>query len=489
MRCAQKGQLIRRSIMLESMGFLRVEYVRRSIVLPGIHLRPQVTARESREHGHECDPFPRSTTRCSMPISAGHPNAEVLALRPSHRQPWFPYHRPGIFRAPQRDSVFVRQALRVTRLAGSGRCPMHPVGYRGRVTQSMHRFLPLAIEPRFHQFELVVPYSPNGKAATHWHCRQFPGISSTGNSCGQRHSRDRAGKTCQASLMIPLLLYTLGWLALVGADSFRNQFSLFVDSYARDPLLAFFWLSMLLIVVQILALWIPVLALRLVMGRAKAHFRKEADDLALHVREQKKILRSTSTTRDQKERAAMALEHALNAYRDHDDVPLWPISGTTLSKHLLHFWGLAAFLGISTSEGLVQKVQRVLADGSPVQIEVRNSSSLPLTLSYEGYSRCWERGNFPDESWELGPGEKSGPYESEALVTRCTESEANPYFTLWVATSEPIGGPIVIASDSSENCERRADMHCLRLLAAPLGIETRIERNEDNGVWTIEVLP
>lgn len=291
----------------------------------------------------------------------------------------------------------------------------------------------------------------------------------------------------EAGLMIPLLLYTLGWLAILGAGGATLVIPEFDEIYrGHQPLRVFLWLSAFLVVLQILTLWLPVFALRVIMGRAREEARVDADAVAMNVTNLKRRLLDENTSPNEKEEIAKELTFALDAYRDHENMPLWPISGRTLGTHLMHLWSLVAFLGIVTTEDIQSKSIDWLVAGTPVRVAFVNDSSVPLTLSYLGPERCWYQGTIP-EKLKLEAGETSEPYKSEALSHRCKGELAPPFFSVWIdKKSKPIG-PISIGTRVDENCGDSDGAPCLSAITKLSGIRATITKDADDGVWTVRL--
>ena len=309
----------------------------------------------------------------------------------------------------------------------------------------------------------------------------------------------------EVGLLVPMLVYTLGWLGLAGWGGLLRVFPEFYWTYETlsggRPLDVFLALSALLVGLQLVALWVPVVALRIVMGRTREELREDADRVAFDVRSLKEKLLDPETPAERKKELADELGFALEAYRDHEDMPLWPISGRTFWRHVLHLWSLVAFLGIYTAEDLHARTLDLLAvrepsAGVPVRLAVRNDTSGPVEFVYLGPERCWERGTLPLRPVAVAAGERSRVHESRALTGGCGAAGLDAYFWLWLRWDGAAGGegavprasgPVLIAASSE--CAVEAEATCLRVLDGPRALAVSVDHAGSAGAWQLRIAP
>ncbi len=170
--------------------------------------------------------------------------------------------------------------------------------------------------------------------------------------------------TYEASLLVPPLVYTLSWLAISGSEVCRTRYWSVCDasdpnmnlvSHTASPAIVFFWFSLILIVLQILALWWPMLVLRFHMEHARTIVRNWLDAMA---RKSADLRFKVVNSQDPQERRELAeqLANALEAYKDYQSIPLWPISRDTVKSHLVQLWTLLVFLGVVHQENTIWPV-------------------------------------------------------------------------------------------------------------------------------------
>jgi len=164
--------------------------------------------------------------------------------------------------------------------------------------------------------------------------------------------------TYEASLLVPPLVYTLSWLAISGSKICKTPYwsvcnatdtNMIPLSHTANPVTVFFWFSLILIVLQILALWWPMLALRFHMEHARTIVRNRLDSMARKAADLRFKVVNSQDPEERKE-SADQLANALEAYRDYQSIPLWPISPDTIKSHLVQLWTLLAFLGVVHQE-------------------------------------------------------------------------------------------------------------------------------------------
>ena len=128
----------------------------------------------------------------------------------------------------------------------------------------------------------------------------------------------------------------------------------------------YFWFCLILIILQLLSLWWPVLALRMRMGRARIIVKAKMDTIARHTAELRFTVVNSDEAEERKD-SAEKLAQALEAYQDYQDLPLWPISRETLKTHLAQLWTVIAFLWIVYQEDkiwpIVRKFLKFLGSG------------------------------------------------------------------------------------------------------------------------------
>jgi hypothetical protein len=164
--------------------------------------------------------------------------------------------------------------------------------------------------------------------------------------------------TFEASLLVPPLIYTLSWLAISGSPFCQtaywslcnaNYTNAMEVSHTASPVIVFFWFSLILIMLQILALWWPILALRFHMEHARTIVRNRLDTIARQSANLRFKMVNSPDPEERKE-AAEQLANALEAYNDYRNIPLWPISRDTLMRHMAQLWTLLVFLGVVHQE-------------------------------------------------------------------------------------------------------------------------------------------
>jgi hypothetical protein len=159
----------------------------------------------------------------------------------------------------------------------------------------------------------------------------------------------------EAMLLVPPLIYTLAWLAISGSDFCSNDFWVLCSTeqtilrHTVRPDFVYFWLSLVLIVLQVLSLWWPILALRMHMGHAQHIVQDRLDEI---VKKASELRFAVVNSDDAKERkiSAERLTEVLEAYQDYRKIPLWPISRATLNNHIVQLWTVLVFFGIVSQE-------------------------------------------------------------------------------------------------------------------------------------------
>ena len=144
----------------------------------------------------------------------------------------------------------------------------------------------------------------------------------------------------EAAVLIPPLAYTLAWIGVMNAGLepvIQQNLSAGHGTYVTATLI--------LILLQIFALWVPMLSLHRVMVAAKHDLQARADQLAQDVARLKHTVLHAA---EKDERAAAAQRHELllKAFQDVEQVPRWPISAATIRSHILQFWPILGFIGV-----------------------------------------------------------------------------------------------------------------------------------------------
>lgn len=157
--------------------------------------------------------------------------------------------------------------------------------------------------------------------------------------------------TFEASLLVPPLIYTLTWLAISSSGYCLAAFWDLCGGegatglHSKAPANVFFWLTLILIVMQLLSLWTPLLALRMQMGHAKNVVKARLDEIVRQTAQLRYDLAHSNEAGIRKE-SAERLAHALDAYQDYQNMPLWPVSNATLKAHVVQLWTVLVFLGV-----------------------------------------------------------------------------------------------------------------------------------------------
>ena len=150
--------------------------------------------------------------------------------------------------------------------------------------------------------------------------------------------------TFEAAVLIPPLAYTLAWIGVMNADLGTE-----IQQFLSAKHGVFVTATLILILLQIFALWVPMLSLRRVMGAAKHDLQARADELAQEAASLKHTLLHGT---DKEERAAAEQRHEqlLMAFQDVEQFPRWPISGATIRSHILQLWPVLGFIGVENKD-------------------------------------------------------------------------------------------------------------------------------------------
>lgn len=173
----------------------------------------------------------------------------------------------------------------------------------------------------------------------------------------------------EASLLIPPLIYTLAWLAISGSSACATDYWVLCETGAldfrhdADPAAAFLSLSLLLITMQVLALWWPILGLRMHLGVVRHQVEDRLDAIVNTISDLRYQAANTDNTAEQKKYNERTKEF-LNAYQDYKNIPLWPITKETIIHNISQLWTILVFLGIVTQE---QKLWPIILDALSVQ--------------------------------------------------------------------------------------------------------------------------
>ncbi len=146
--------------------------------------------------------------------------------------------------------------------------------------------------------------------------------------------------TFEAAVLIPPLAYTLAWIGVMNPG-----LGIEIQQNLSTKHGTFVTAALILILLQIFALWVPMLSLRRVMGAAKQDLQARADQLAQEIARLKHTLLHAA---DKDERAAAEQQHKqlLMAFQDIEHVPRWPISAATIRSHILQLWPILGFIGV-----------------------------------------------------------------------------------------------------------------------------------------------
>lgn len=150
--------------------------------------------------------------------------------------------------------------------------------------------------------------------------------------------------TFEALVLLPPLAYTLAWLGIMNSGA-----AWVVAMGLRANHTPFVVATSILILLQVFALWAPMLSLRRVMGTVKHDLQARADEFAQEAATMKHILLHTT---DKDERDAAEKRHAelLNAFADIEQVPRWPISADTIKAHIMQLWPILGFIGVENED-------------------------------------------------------------------------------------------------------------------------------------------
>lgn len=163
----------------------------------------------------------------------------------------------------------------------------------------------------------------------------------------------------EASLLVPPLVYTLAWLAISGSVFCSAALSSLCSEitgalhYTRDPTLVFFWLTLILIVLQLLSLWWPVLALRMHTGHARHIVESRIDEIVKSTSQLRYTIANSNDAEKRRE-ASEQLDETLKAYEDYRNIPLWPVAPGTMKHHVIQLWTIIVFLAIQFQEDKIR---------------------------------------------------------------------------------------------------------------------------------------
>ncbi len=167
--------------------------------------------------------------------------------------------------------------------------------------------------------------------------------------CGLRNILDFW--TFEASLLIAPLIYALFWLAISSSGYCATNFWSLCDgapaqaAYSTDVSSVYLKLSMIFIALQLLSLWWPLLALRMHMGHARNAVKARLDQIVKKTAGLRYEIEHSTDPAARKE-AAERLGQALEAYKDYQSMPLWPVSRAVLTNHVAQLWTVLVFLGV-----------------------------------------------------------------------------------------------------------------------------------------------
>jgi hypothetical protein len=88
------------------------------------------------------------------------------------------------------------------------------------------------------------------------------------------------------------------------------------------------------------------------MEHARTIVRNRLDAIARKSADLRFKIVNSQDPQERKE-AAEQLANGLEAYKDYESIPLWPISRATLTTHLAQLWTLLVFLGVVHQEGKI----------------------------------------------------------------------------------------------------------------------------------------
>lgn len=157
--------------------------------------------------------------------------------------------------------------------------------------------------------------------------------------------------TFEALVLLPPLAYTLVWIGIMNSGAaWVTTMGLRVN---HPPFIA---ATSILILLQVFALWVPMLSLRRIMGTVKHDLQSRADEFAQEAATMKYALLH-ATDKDARDAAEKRHAVLLKAFADIEQVPRWPITADTIKAHILQLWPVLGFIGVE-NEDVVAAVAR-----------------------------------------------------------------------------------------------------------------------------------
>ena len=148
----------------------------------------------------------------------------------------------------------------------------------------------------------------------------------------------------EATVLILPLAYILAWIGLMNTSLGPEIQVKLLDNHST-----YVFAAMVLLLLQVFALWVPMLSLRRVMGRAKQDLQGRADELAQRAANLKYAMLHANSKKARDE-AEKRHEELLKAFQDFEQVPLWPISARTLRSYVLQLWPILGFVGVENKK-------------------------------------------------------------------------------------------------------------------------------------------
>lgn len=157
--------------------------------------------------------------------------------------------------------------------------------------------------------------------------------------------------TFEASLLVPPLIYTLAWMLVLNTQACQSGNWAICEPgfYSAVPARVYVGHSLVLIALQVLSLWWPLLALRMHLGLARDIVRTKLDEIVSKTSSLRFQIVNSNDPAVRKD-AADQLAHTIEAYQDYQGMPLWPITRETLIKHFAQLWTVLVFIGVVQQE-------------------------------------------------------------------------------------------------------------------------------------------
>lgn len=201
----------------------------------------------------------------------------------------------------------------------------------------LHRYIPL--------------HANSGNSNEEYRVRLNPQPGHPDNACGLKIISDFW--VYEASLLIPFLIYFLFWLFVMVHPEYQSNLlwdlTFGADSIYKNTVTVLIGFTMFLLLLQVFSLWVPLFALRYEMGKVKDNVKKYLDKYAI-ASGQLKYEIIACDDKDERAKKVDELTHTVDAYRDYENIPLWPVSFKTIARYFIQLWTVLVFIGIVSTD-------------------------------------------------------------------------------------------------------------------------------------------